>query len=150
MSRKLTDKQKQFILEYMKDLNATQAAIRAGYSAKTAKVIGHETLTKPYIAERLDAEIKKRSERVKVTADDVLKDIIEIKNRCMTKEPVTEYDKITGRYIETGEWQFDAGNALKATQQLGKHLKMFTDVIENEVNIKNTTGVKIELIDDDS
>ena len=64
MSRKLTEKQNQFILEYMKDLNATQAAIRAGYSKKTAKVIGHENLTKPYIAERLKKEMD-NEEKVK-------------------------------------------------------------------------------------
>jgi phage terminase small subunit len=48
-NEKLTDKQKRFCEEYLIDLNATQAAIRAGYSAKTAKSIGQENLTKPDI-----------------------------------------------------------------------------------------------------
>jgi phage terminase small subunit len=132
LSRKLTDKQQQFVLEYLKDLNATQAAIRAGYSEKTARSIAAENLSKPYIAEAIQEEMRKRSERVKITADDVLRDIVEIKDRCMRKEPVMEYDKETGEYYHNGEWQFDASNALKATQQLGKHLKLFTDVIEEK------------------
>ena len=45
---KLTFKQRKFVIEYMKDLNATQAAIRAGYSKKTARIIASENLTKPH------------------------------------------------------------------------------------------------------
>ena len=55
---KLSPKQEKFCLEYLKDLNATQAAIRAGYSEKTARQIGTENLSKPYIAEKI-AELKK-------------------------------------------------------------------------------------------
>ena len=129
MSRKLTEKQNQFILEYMKDLNATQAAIRAGYSKKTAKVIGHENLTKPYIAERLKKEMDKRSERVKMTADDVLREIIELMQRNKKTD-----DKLS----------------LDALKLLGNHHKLFTDVVETKMNIESATGVKIELVDDDS
>ena len=57
-----------FCREYLVDLNATQAAIRAGYSAKTAKETGHENLTKPHIAQRI-AELKEaRNERVEINA----------------------------------------------------------------------------------
>lgn len=58
--RKLTPKQQKFVAEYLIDLNATQAAIRAGYSAKTARNIAQELLTKPHI----QAELQKRREKV--------------------------------------------------------------------------------------
>ena len=55
-----TNKQRVFIAEYLKDFNATQAAIRAGYSKKTARAIGHENLTKPDISEEIKAAIEER------------------------------------------------------------------------------------------
>lgn len=73
--RKLRPKQKLFIQEYLVDKNATQAAIRAGYSEKTAKETGYENLTKPHIAELINVELEARIERVKYTADEVLADL---------------------------------------------------------------------------
>ena len=55
----LTEKQKLFVDEYLKDLNATQAAIRAGYKEKNARAIGCENLTKPNIQEYLTEQMKK-------------------------------------------------------------------------------------------
>lgn len=82
---KLTDKQNKFIDEYMIDLNATQAAIRSGYSKKTAQRIGSENLSKPLIA----AEIKKRQEMVSqqagVTRDEIIADLKQIKDDCKAK-----------------------------------------------------------------
>jgi phage terminase small subunit len=52
-NKKLTHKQEKFCVEYLVDLNATQAAIRAGYSVKTAKQMGSENLTKPDLQKRL-------------------------------------------------------------------------------------------------
>lgn len=69
----MTPKQKLFILEYLKDLNATQAAIRAGYSQRTAKSVGCENLTKPYIQEAIQEAQAKRAKRTEITADWVLK-----------------------------------------------------------------------------
>ena len=57
----MTPKQRAFVYEYLKDFNATQAAIRAGYSKKTARFIGCENLTKPNIAELIDEEFKRRA-----------------------------------------------------------------------------------------
>ncbi len=64
----LTQKQKAFIEEYLIDRNATQAAIRAGYSKKSARQVGSENLSKPYILE----VINKRLEKLKMTADEAL------------------------------------------------------------------------------
>ncbi len=78
MAKELTKKQEMFCLEYLVDLNATQAAIRAGYSEKTAKEAGYENLTKPHVAERV-AELKnKRSNEVKTNAEYVLRRLREI------------------------------------------------------------------------
>lgn len=68
----LTAKQKQFVAEYLIDLNATQAAIRAGYSRKTARQIGEQNLSKLDISKALQAVMKARSARTEVTADRVL------------------------------------------------------------------------------
>jgi len=71
---KLTLKQKRFVDEYMIDLNGTQAAIRAGYSPKTADVIAAENLVKPNISAYLSRRLKERSDRTEITQDRVLKE----------------------------------------------------------------------------
>lgn len=68
----LTEKQRQFVAEYLIDLNATQAAIRAGYSTNRADAMGHENLRKPEISQAVQAAMLARSERTEVTADRVL------------------------------------------------------------------------------
>jgi phage terminase small subunit len=76
--RKMTAKQKAFVQEYLIDLNATQAAIRAGYSADTAKVIGSENLTKPDIQEALQEAMARREKRTQITQDMVLRELAKI------------------------------------------------------------------------
>ncbi|WP_337027203.1 terminase small subunit [Pantoea eucalypti] len=74
----LTDKQEMFCREYLIDLNATQAAIRAGYSEKTANRTGCENLSKPDIAQRIIDLKSSRNERVEINADYVLRRLVEI------------------------------------------------------------------------
>lgn len=74
----LTDKQQRFVEEYLVDLNATQAAIRAGYSEDTARQIGAENLSKPDIADAIAAAMAERSKRVQVTADEVLRELVDV------------------------------------------------------------------------
>lgn len=131
---KLTNKQMMFCKEYLIDLNATQAAIRAGYSEKTANRIGHENLTKLDIQEYINELMQERSQKAEITAETVLNNIVDIIDRCMQKTPVME--KIDGEWVETGEWKFDANNALKGNELLGKHLKLFTDKVEHSGEIK--------------
>jgi hypothetical protein len=85
MPRPMTPKQQRFVDEYLVDLNATQAAIRAGYSAKTANVIGHENLTKPDIAEAVMAAMRERAQRIEISQDYVLQSIVDTVERC--KQP---------------------------------------------------------------
>ena len=72
---KLTPKQKRFCDEYLIDLNATQAAIRAGYSKKTARSTANENMTKPDIQAYLSKKMQKRAERTEITQDRVLQEI---------------------------------------------------------------------------
>lgn len=74
----LTPKQRAFVREYLIDLNATQAAIRAGYSEKTARQIGDENLSKPDIRAAIDAAMELRAKRTEITADMVLKELAKI------------------------------------------------------------------------
>ncbi len=88
---KLTDKQELFAREYLKDLNATQAAIRAGYSENTARKIGSENLTKPDIQDFIAELNKERLERVQIDADYVLRQAVKLHERCMQEvEPITD------------------------------------------------------------
>lgn len=75
---KLNDRQELFCLEYMKDLNATQSAIRAGYSENTAGSIGFENLRKPEIQSRIAELLEERNNAVKVDAQYVLRRLVEI------------------------------------------------------------------------
>jgi len=113
---KLTEKQKMFCKEYMVDLNATQACIRAGYSEKTAKVIGSQNLTKLNIQEEITKLMKDREERVKLTADKVLEDI----------------ERVRG--LAEGSEQYNV--SLKASELQGKHLAMFTDKQQIDADVK--------------
>jgi len=112
----LTKKQKLFVEQYLMDLNATQAAIRAGYSEKTAKDIGCENLAKPNIQIEIEKRMKDRGQRTEITQDKVLQelakigfadvtDFITIKDRIVQVKPTAEMpaDKIEAIYGR-GEW----------------------------------------------
>lgn len=119
-SRWMTDKQAIFFEEYLVDLNATQAAIRSGYSAKTANRIGSENLSKPVIKQAISLVMTERSMRTRITAAKVLTDIEMIKQNAMQTDA-------------HGKWMIEHSAALKACELQGRHLKMFTDKLEVEV-----------------
>jgi hypothetical protein len=81
----LTAKQERFVEEYLIDLNATQAAVRAGYSENTARQTGTENLSKPYIAEVIEAAITERSERTELTQDMVINELRKSASRIFEK-----------------------------------------------------------------
>lgn len=125
----LTDKQKRFCEEYMIDLNATQAAIRAGYSERTAYSIGDENLRKPEISKHIQFLQSARSERTQIDADWVLARFKEISDRCMQKSPVMirQGRDIVQKIDEEGNhvWEFDSTGANRATELIGKHIGWF-------------------------
>lgn len=74
-SGELTPKERRFVDEYLIDLNATQAAARAGYNPRRAKQTGYELLRRPRVAEAITKAATQRSERVRAKADDVLREL---------------------------------------------------------------------------
>src|SRR5665648_22089 len=121
-------RQRLFCQEYLLDLSATQAAIRAGYSPKTARSQGQRLLTKPDVRKAIDEAQKVRQVRTQISADYVLNSLKEVAERCMQAEPVIDKD---GK--SPGIYRFDSAGVNRALELLGKHLKMFTDRIEIRV-----------------
>ena len=147
----LNEKQKIFCQEYMKDLNGTQAAIRAGYSEKTARSIGNRLLTnvdiQAYIQE-LQEGIRKRNQ---ITVDEIMSDLIEVKNRCLQNVPVMYFDKIDKEWKHEGKefgepvYKFDSNGATKALDLLGKIIGAYEkdNSQKRELPVVNINGVKI-------
>lgn len=141
---KLTDKQQMFVKEYLIDLNATQAAIRAGYSEKTARQVGSENLAKPYIADAVAVAMAERAARLDTSADGVIKDLALLRDMCMGRLPVTRTIMFKGSEdeqavpVEIEGKLFEPAAAKGTLELLGKHHKLFTDKIEHggEMEIK--------------
>lgn len=143
----MTKKQKQFIEEYLIDLNATQAAIRAGYSPDTAKAIGSENLTKPDIRACIDRAMAERSKRTGVNADRVVMELAKIafinatdvidpktatvKSDALPEDTAAIQSVKVKTFGEDGlEREIKMADKLKALELLGKHLGMFKDRVE--------------------
>lgn len=102
MARGLTSKQERFVAEYLVDRNATQAAIRAGYSGKTAEQIGYQLLQKASVAEALAPKIARQLDRIELKADDVIEEIrrlamldpAEIYTANHTLKPIPEWPAV--------------------------------------------------------
>lgn len=144
---KLTDKQAAFVREYLVDLNATQAAIRAGYSERTASRIGPQLLGKNWVREAIEKAQAKRARRVEVTQDYVLSNLVEVVERTMQRAPVLDRkgEQVTdeeGRAV----WTFDAKGANRALELLGKHLGIFTDKVKAEVSGPDGGPVASEIV----
>lgn len=125
---KLSKKQQLFVREYLVDLNATQAAIRAGYSAKTAQEQSSRLLSNVIIQQAVQEKMNERSKRTEINADYVLNTIQETIERCKQAEPV--YEMVDGDKVPTGEYKFEHAGVLRGCELLGKHLKLFTDKVE--------------------
>jgi len=134
---KLTAKQELFCTEYLIDLNATQACIRAGYKEDNAKQMGTENLAKPVIAERV-AELKaERVGRVLVDADYVISGLLAVHERCMQAEAVTDKEGAS-----TGEYKFEHSGANRSLELLGKHLGLFVE--KKEISGPNGNPIDID------
>ena len=147
----LNDKQKLFCQEYMKDLNGTRAAIRAGYAESGARVQANRMLTndnvQQYIQE-LQEGIQKRNQ---ITIDEIMSDLIEVKNRCLQNVPVMYFDKIDKEWKHEGKefgepvYKFDSNGATKALDLLGKIIGAYEkdNSQKRELPVVNINGVKI-------
>ncbi|HFI8091628.1 TPA: terminase small subunit [Escherichia coli] len=165
---KLTDKQELFAREYLKDLNATQAAIRAGYSEKTARATGSEKLSKPDIADRI-AELKaERNEEVGIDAAYVLRRLTEIDQMDVLDillangelKPIKDWPKVwrttlsgmdvvemvsadSAALLKKIKWP----DKVKNLELLGRHVSVqaFKDNVKNEVTGADGGPVRTEI-----
>lgn len=122
-NRELTAKQQRFCEEYLIDLNATQAAIRSGYTEKSARVTACKMLTNANIELKI-AELKaNRSEETRIDAAWVLKQAVEVHNRCMVASKVTTR---SGEPVKDDDgdpiYSFEHAGANKSLEIIGKHI----------------------------
>lgn len=157
-TRKLTPKQKRFCEEYVIDLNGTQAAIRAGYSKKSAQQTASANMLKPVVQAYIQSLADKRSERTQINADNVLTEIAKLAFSDIRKMfvntghiiPIHDIDDETaaaiqscevvvrpsGEYDDEGKPEVEHVHKFKMAdkgqnlERLGRHLKLFTDRLE--------------------
>ncbi len=136
----MTNKQKRFADEYLIDCNATQAAIRAGYSEKAARSIGQENLTKPDIKSYIDEQLRQLHNKSIATAEEVMEYLSAVLRGQSTSEIVVVEGVGDGcSSARTMTKAPDERERLKAAELLGKRFGMFTD----KVNVEGAVPVII-------
>lgn len=160
---KLTDKQQRFVEEYLIDLNATQAAIRAGYSEKTAHSIGHENLNKPEIQEAIQIAMDERSKRTEITQDMVLAELAKIgfsnisnylrfnatgvemfDSDAMKPEALACISEVAETVTSVGSTvKFKLHSKVPALEKIGQHLGMFKSSLDLNTNGLSTFSLNI-------
>ncbi len=153
---KLTEKQQRFVDEYLIDLNATQAAIRAGYKAKNAQQVGSENLSKLVIAEAISEKMAERSKRTGVNQDRIVMelakiafvnaaDVINVGDATIkvgaTSDDTAAIQSVKVKVFPTKEGEgvereIKLNDKLKALELLGKHLGMWNDKLDMELSGK--------------
>ena len=151
----LTEKQRRFVDEYLIDLNATQAAIRAGYSVKTANEQGAQNLAKLSIQTEISRKMAERSKRTGVNQDRVVMELAKIAfvnaadvidsddatiKAGATADDTAAIQSVKVKVIPTKEGEgvereIRLNDKLKALELLGKHLGMWNDKLDVNVNI---------------
>lgn len=138
----MTAKQRRFCDEYLIDLNATQAAIRAGYSEKNARNIASENLAKPNIKAYIEQRMAEKESELIADQDEVLKYLTSVM-RGQTQSEVVVVENI-GDYMSqarTMQKAPDEKERLKAAELLGKRYGLYTDRIEQDVDMDLTITV---------
>jgi len=164
MESKLTDKQKRFVKEYLIDLNGTQAAIRAGYSKKTASEISSRLLTFVNVQNALKIEIDRLQERTDVIQEMVInelkkiafadiKDFVSFNENGLNFKKDSEVDGTIINEISQNDTAFGTNKKFKlhckekALEMLGRHLGMFNDKLQIDGNLNHKvdlSGLSIE------
>jgi phage terminase small subunit len=137
---RVTEKQKRFCEEYLIDLNATQAALRAGYSEKTAYSIGNENLHKPEIQEYIQKRLKEKEDALIAKQDEVLKTLTAVMRREKPETVVVTCKARKSHYDDKGKKVTDeaeqpicveiptkVSDVNKAAEMLGKYYALFTE-----------------------
>ena len=130
---KLTEKQKRFADYYIETGNITEAAVKAGYSKKTARVIGQENLLKPAIKDYIDEKLEAMQDERTASA----KEVLEFLTKSMRGEIKEEVVVVEGTGDGTSEArmvkkQIGLRDRIKSAELLGKRYRLFTDKVEVE------------------
>lgn len=151
---KLTAKQQRFCDEYLIDLNATQAAIRAGYSEKTAAVIANENLRKPYISEYIEKRMATKQEELIADQDEVLRYLSSVMRRQLKESVVVTLQTKTEKWVkdeDTGKLKKQTitkdepavieipaklSDSNKAAELLGKAYGIYTDKVDVDADME--------------
>ena len=159
---KLTPKQRLFVQEYLIDLNATQAALRAGYSVNNSHKIGSQLLDNPRIKQAIELAMYERELRTKVTQDRVIQELAKIAfinptdvvdsydaslHNGAAREDTAAISSIRVKRLPTREGfgverEIKLHDKIRALELLGKHLRLFND----KLNI--TTDAVVRIVDD--
>lgn len=155
----LTDKQSMFVKEYLIDLNATQAAIRAGYSPKSAMEQGYQLLQKTSVQEEIQIQMNNRSKRTEITADKVLKELAKLGFSDMRDfaswdsggvnlmQSTDIEDTACVSEVSQSATAFGTNVKIKfhdkkgALELLGKHLGIFVEKLEVSGNMNNNVNI---------
>ncbi|WP_301951995.1 terminase small subunit [Streptococcus canis] len=135
---KLTLKQKRFADEYIISANATAAAIKAGYSKKTARSIGQENLTKPDIKAYIDERLEKLESEKIATQEEVLQYLTSIMRGEQQEKTLISIGELGQEIVDI---DVGAKDRLKAAELLGKRYRLFTDKVEMDVSSDVTINV---------
>lgn len=142
MADKMTAKQRRFCEEYLIDLNATQAAIRAGYSKKNAQNIASENLAKPIIRKYIDAKMAKKDSELIAKQNEVLRYLTSVlRGESVGTEIVVEGTGDGCSEARTMQKEPSEKDRLKAAELLGKRYGLFTDKVDINADAELTITV---------
>ena len=157
----LTEKQKRFCDEYLVDLNGTQAAIRAGYSEKTAKQIAQQNLTKLDIQEYIKKRMAEKEDALIAKQDEVLQTLTRVLRRQEMDTVVVSCKERSSGYDENGKKVIvekevprvvqiptRVNDLNKAAELLGKRYGLYTEKIETDVDME--LNINIDYGEDDT
>lgn len=145
---KLTAKQRRFCDEYLIDLNATQAAIRAGYSKRSARQIADENMAKPYIREYIDARMAEKESKLIADQDEVLKYLTSVmRGESQSTEIVVEGTGDGCSEARTIMKEPSEKDRLKAAELLGKRYGLYTEKVEADVDM--SLNISVDYGDED-
>ena len=130
--KELSAKQKKFVHEWLIDLCGTRAAIRAGYSEKSAAQTASRLMKDPAVREYRNALLKEEFDSLGITAHSLAVEVWRVYERCAAATPVMQWDSVLRDYVESGEWQFDAKGCLKALGMLHDMLRRMEQTEEND------------------
>lgn len=140
MDNKLTPKQRAFADYYIETGNATEAAIKGGYSKKTARVIGQENLTKPAIKTYIDEKMEKLADKRIAKAEEILEYLTRVIRGEETEQVVVTEN--IGDFMSEARVinkELSAKDKIKAAELLGKRYRLFVDKVEQKVDVNSTT-----------